>query len=977
MRLKKFLTVTAILLFSGLFGLFIWQIYFVYNKAGYIVDWHGWWITSHQVEGDVLYFRKEFNLPNNIKNAWLIVSASDEFELYLNGKSLGTVEMDGWFPIGVYDVTEEIHSGINTLGIRVAKRSFEGPVKAVLELGYEDMNRNKHYVFSDETWRVSNKEERGAPLGRYWYDKGFNDAGWVNAEILGRPKGLWLSIDPRVYTTSADGVWFWAGKEREISCQADIEIPKKAKTAWIRLASRGGFKLIVNKNLIDVQQDILGTENEITSIPSMQQTGKTLKVYEIVPFLNHDNTILINGYAEGTNRGLYVDGIIEGDSWSRRIDQTDFRCSYPGGSASLQIYNGDAGWISLRIKQIIDEIYIPLKLTISQYSILVIIFLISSVVFIGVTYALSKATSSSFYSLSRAYFVPSLFLTFIYILRYDARFYDSFPFQGRFLILSLCLVVLFWLLIPLNNRFKINVPARIPIIVFVLIFVVAGSFLRFKGITQENLQADEASLVIKAQGVLDHGYPSTKIAPDLPTKYVMTSELAIYLQALFFIMFGKSEFSLRLPMVIFGILTIPLLYYFGRMIGGARLGLLASATFCLLSTAIGMSHFARYPSQLAFFCLLAGFLMFVYLRTYKVKYLYLCALSFLLTYFSWQGSGFTLLPLLLTLIIMGNRGRILKDIIVFLCIILPIISIHLLIRFLQVIFIGTSIFGSSVSSVSISLMLLSPGYSPFFYLSQFFFIEGHQFLSILFFAGIPLLFIKFKTHKNLLFLYIFPILTLFLMSNFLELATYRYAYYLLPYLILSACGVLFMFLDYLGNNRENNYLNFINSIFASVMVVVISSGLFLNLENFPEVTRGLKTNLELRYFSETKKAVEFIKANKGPSDVIISYQPQLVGYYLDKVDEIDYFFESRLKLPVMIALRNSTFIPLHRVTGTPAILSLNELKRIIGVGERKVWFVVPDRYPDFLDEDSKKFIEKNRRVFFEGWGIQVYSIGGV
>jgi len=998
--LKKVLTVLPILLFSGLFGFFLWQIYFVYNKPGYSVDWHGWWITSTKLKGDVFYFRKEFNLSDNIKNAWLLASASDEFELYLNGKSLGTAELGGWFPIGIYDVTEAIHSGINALGIRVQKRSFDGSVKAVLEVGYEDINGNKHFVFSDETWRVSNKEERSSTSGLYWYDKGFNDASWVNAKVLGRPKGLWLNLDPRIYTTSASGLWFWAGKQREISCQLEVHIPKKPTTAWIRLASMGGFRLLINKEQIDVQEDIIGTENESVPTTSAPEAGaplteKTLRIYEIGPFLKlGSNNILIPAYAEGSSRGLYIDGIIEGDGWSKKIDETDFKCFYSGESTPLLTYKGNPGWTSIKNKEIKQDIYIPLQLSISSYSILLFIFCISSVVFIGLTFVFSGISRLPFYSISRIYFIPSLFLMFIYILGYDKRFYESFPFQTKFLILSLCLFILmlFWSLKPLI-RIK-DLPKWVPGVIFILIFLV-GVFLRFKGITQESLHPDEASLVVKAQGVLDRGYPSIRLALESPAWYVATSELLSYMQALSFIVFGKSEFSLRLPGVLFGILTIPLLYYFGKMIGGARVGLLASATYSLLSSAIGMTHFARYPSQLAFFGFLTGFLAFLYLKTDKFRYLCLCALSFLLTYFTWQGSGLILLPLFLMRIIMGKKERILKDIIVFLFIIVPPVVIHLLIRTSQFIAYVSFMYGRGVSSITPTPMFLSPFYDPFYYIQNFFFIEGHQFISILFFAGIPLVFIKFRTYRELLFLYMVPLIIPFLMSNTLEISNYRYAYYVLPYLILCACRVLFVFLGYLGYDKKNRSLSFINSVFASLILIVISSGFFLNLKGLPEVaedtpistsdqlfitlknlptaTEAIKTNQSLRYFSETYEAVKFIKANMGPGDVIVSYQPHLLGYYLDKVD---YFFESRLLLSVVIIPQDSNFITVHRVSGTPAILSLNELKRIIGAGRKRVWLVGSPENPAFLDRDSHEFLDNNKKVIFETYKTRVYLIGG-
>jgi hypothetical protein len=159
------------------------------------------------------------------------------------------------------------------------------------------------------------------------------------------------------------------------------------------------------------------------------------------------------------------------------------------------------------------------------------------------------------------------------------------------------------------------------------------------------------------------------------------------------------------------------------------------------------------------------------------------------------------------------------------------------------------------------------------------------------------------------------------------------------------------------------------------VLICISSNIFLNLSNFPENTEGARANPNLRYASEEKKAAEFVKANKKSGDMIISFQPHLLEYYLDK-DKADYFFESRLLLPVVIVPRGSNVIPIHRRTGTPAILSLNEFKKIIGSGKKRVWIVGSPEIPSSLDDESKEFIDKNKKTVFERYKTSVSLIGG-
>ena len=78
----------------------------------------------------------------------------------------------------------------------------------------------------------------------------------------------------------------------------------------------------------------------------------------------------------------------------------------------------------------------------------------------------------------------------------------------------------------------------------------------------------------------------------------------------------------------------------------------------------------------------------------------------------------------------------------------------------------------------------------------------------------------------------------------------------------------------------------------------------------------------------------------------------------------------------MIVPRDQTFITVQKIIGTPAILSLNELKRIIGAGTGRVWLIATPENPDFLDADSLEFIDKNKKAIFERYNTKVYLIGG-
>jgi alpha-L-rhamnosidase len=57
-------------------------------------DWEAKWISSGDTSIATPLFRKEFNPGNNIKEAWLYITAAGFYEAYLNGKKVGDHVLD-------------------------------------------------------------------------------------------------------------------------------------------------------------------------------------------------------------------------------------------------------------------------------------------------------------------------------------------------------------------------------------------------------------------------------------------------------------------------------------------------------------------------------------------------------------------------------------------------------------------------------------------------------------------------------------------------------------------------------------------------------------------------------------------------------------------------------------------------------------------------------------------------------------------
>jgi len=84
--------------------------------------------------------------------------------------------------------------------------------------------------------------------------------------------------------------------------------------------------------------------------------------------------------------------------------------------------------------------------------------------------------------------------------------------------------------------------------------------------------------------------------------------------------FGESAWTARLPSILFGTASIPALYLLGREMGGSRMGLLAAALLTVSYHHVWFSQNARGYAMLAFFSILATYLLLRGLATRKAGF---------------------------------------------------------------------------------------------------------------------------------------------------------------------------------------------------------------------------------------------------------------------------------------------------------------------------------------------------------------------
>ena len=122
------------------------------------------------------------------------------------------------------------------------------------------------------------------------------------------------------------------------------------------------------------------------------------------------------------------------------------------------------------------------------------------------------------------------------------------------------------------------------------LIVVVGAIVRLHGLGEASLWLDEAASVQFA------GLPWSTLwlsgYDNAPPVYYSLLKLAL--------LFGDSEFAVRLPSMVFGVLTIPMVYRAGQLLAGSWAGLGAALFFALSASQVEYSQEARAYSLLIF-----------------------------------------------------------------------------------------------------------------------------------------------------------------------------------------------------------------------------------------------------------------------------------------------------------------------------------------------------------------------------------------
>src|SRR6266704_284772 len=245
----------ALVLACGLLlGYYVQQTYFSPKQRQYQLDFgDAQWIESPEV-APIAYFRKEVFLSVPPVQAWLEVAATDDFEVIVNGRSIGKETGLKTRVAGIYDIKKRLKVGTNVIAVSSTRTSYPGSAQVLVRGFIKEPSGKVTSLISDEHWRVSS--HKGIVEGSEEWTSPLVDVQlWPNARrsvINGKPIPIaWVNTNPLLVQLPTSGSWIMAenaGTEAVFS--TSINADQARQETWIQVASSGDVDLLVNGTVI-------------------------------------------------------------------------------------------------------------------------------------------------------------------------------------------------------------------------------------------------------------------------------------------------------------------------------------------------------------------------------------------------------------------------------------------------------------------------------------------------------------------------------------------------------------------------------------------------------------------------------------------------------------------------------------------------------------------------------------------------------
>lgn len=928
-----------------------------------------------------LYLRRTWRLTEPPEQAWIKLVGHDVMEVWVNGRRAGYSPPVGYGRTTgvVMDISPLMHAGENCIAIHAAQLVLGRPPAVVVEGEARFAAGEPSLLNVDEEWKAADIYERRGP---YWYESDFNDEHWANVDVGDRVQ--WraqIALPPRAIIEPRLSKWITTpGAESGAAVVAKtFDVAGQPREGWLRVITTGSERVALNGRLLtDVQAD-LGTQR--TAVPReltfdvspllrrgenvvsiMSETAgeppRVMADLEATTVAGERTYIATDATWKGST-GFAADWLtpdFDHERWTECAAQHGYQGVVPRalGRELLSVDPPGAFWF---IRAVVHGMWIVGSGLVAAAGAFAIAGLIDR-------RRPPEGASSS--ALAYVALLPSTVAAATgALMTWDLAWSAHDVYQRSWLAALWFLVPAQWLsllaLSPANasvsrhsDGWQWSRRARwTAAAVGWLALGCLALWLRLRDLTAEPIHHDEVTVYAFTETVFTQGFPGGQVHHDIPFGYAATNELCYFFNALSELIFDDPLLVIRVPSVVWSMLTMAFLAYLGWKWFDGYVGVVAAVFFAVSPHMIGFADFGRYLAQVQFFSLLTMYCTYEAVRgTGKphIGMMWGATVSFIAMYYSWEGAG--MFGFGLALAVFFHRRRHLVPLLssphLYMASLVLVLSViaqnaHRIMQQTQRLW-----YGEGISSLTIKPMWRY----PFFQHDYFLINSSWTRDALLPMCALALAFVLAIGHRwraPLRFALFCLVINAELMAAFLPVRTNRYACHLIGILMLITAAVAVAGAEALLNNLRYRrlpsaygwYARFV-AVGTTAVAVALASGWTVRTAEMTQFTSAAFDVKQLR-IPDWDEPTEYLHDHLQEGDVVISIFPHTTNFNFafDKVRQgddtrtVDYWLQSRLIIQATIG--DSTESPRDRRSGAIMIHNIDQVKKLFAENDR-IWY---------------------------------------
>ena len=475
-----------------------------------------------------------------------------------------------------------------------------------------------------------------------------------------------------------------------------------------------------------------------------------------------------------------------------------------------------------------------------------------------------------------------------------------------------------------------------PYLILLLLLATYGFALRLYDLGHQSLWHDAGYSVNAALSVLDRGLPI------LPSGHFYSPGLLnTLLTAASMGLFGETEFAARLPSVLFGTLTIPLVFLFARSIGDKRVALIGAflVTFSVLE--IAWSREARMYQQLQFFYVLSLYFFYHFTQRRTNACLALTIVSTICTVLT-HALGFSLILIFFAYPLLANVRNIRRY--VSRQFLLSGQTVFLLLCAVAVLVTGEFLLGlfSAVWNTRVN------------YFAEYWLLLNEALPVVLYLSLVGAMISLRDSVRPSLLLILAMLVPAYFVFFHVQLLGFRYLYLLIPVMfVLFACAV-----TYISRLLPSGRLKPV----AGPLLTVLILGLTVGTPAFNFVPRSIYYLEPTASQPDFKRAYSFVRESMSEGDIVIDTWPALGRFYLKQPPDHWLAFDIA---GTGVAYCAGDGESREMYTNAPCIEDLERLQAVV-MASPGGWLVIDGLAEFRLPQSYIRFIEQDLTYYDEG-----------